>query len=97
MAEQAEVQQETAKKSRISKSFIGVVGSNKMDKTIVVQVQRLTKHPVYKKYIRRNKKLYAHDANNEANIGDRVEVVEVSRPLSKLKRYRLRRIIERAK
>ena len=77
--------------------YTGVVISDKSDKTIVVKWQRLAQHPLYKKYMRRDKKLHAHDENNEAHIGDRVELVEVSRPLSKTKRYRLKRILERAK
>lgn len=76
---------------------IGLVVSDKMDKTIVVEVQRQIKHPLYKKYIRRRKKLYAHDADNAAGIGDRVEVEEVTRPLSRLKRYKLVRVVEKAK
>ena len=77
--------------------YTGVVISDKSDKTIVVRWQRLAKHPLYKKYIRRDKKLHAHDEKNEAHIGDRVELIEVSRPLSKTKRYILKRILERAK
>jgi small subunit ribosomal protein S17 len=77
--------------------YTGVVISDKNDKTIVVRWQRLAKHPLYKKYIRRDKKLHAHDENNDAHIGDRVELLEVSRPLSKTKRYVLKRILERAK
>ncbi|MCB2155393.1 30S ribosomal protein S17 [bacterium] len=76
---------------------IGLVMSSSMDKTIVVKVQRLVKHRVYKKYIRRDKKLYVHDETNTANPGDKVEVVEMTRPLSKTKRYRLRKVVERAK
>lgn len=80
-----------------ARTYTGMVVSDKMDKTIVVVVQRLKPHPLYKKYIRRDKKLHAHDEANDARIGDKVEVVEVSRPLSKTKRYRLRRVLERAK
>lgn len=79
------------------KTRVGRVTSNKMDKSIVVTVDRLVKHPVYKKYIKRRKKLYVHDEQNQAGIGDTVEVAEVTRPLSKLKRWRLVRIVERAK
>ena len=61
-----------------------------------VRVERMFKHPKYKKYIRRHSKVYAHDEANEARIGDRVEIMEC-RPLSRLKRWRLRRIVERAK
>lgn len=80
-----------------ARTHIGPVVSAKMDKTVVVKIQRVIQHRLYKKFIRRDKKLYVHDENNEAREGDRVEVVEISRPLSKLKRYRLVRIVERAK
>jgi small subunit ribosomal protein S17 len=78
-----------------AKTRTGVVVSDKMDKTVVVQVERLVKHPVYKKYVRRRKKFMVHDEENAARIGDRVLIVEV-RPLSRQKRWRLRQIIERA-
>lgn len=81
----------------LPKRRIGKVSSNKMNKSIVVEVERFVKHPLYKKFIRRSKKLYAHDEKNEAGIGDTVEVAEMTRPLSKLKRWRLVRIVERAK
>lgn len=79
------------------KTRVGKVESDKMDKTIVVVIERLIKHRLYKKYIRRSKKLYVHDVRNDAHIGDTVEVAEMTRPLSKLKRWRLVRVIERAK
>jgi small subunit ribosomal protein S17 len=66
-----------------------------MDKTAVVQVERLVKHPLYKKYIRRRNKFAAHDKDNSCNIGDRVMITE-SRPISKLKRWRVTEIIEKA-
>ncbi|MCB0220541.1 MAG: 30S ribosomal protein S17 [Chrysiogenetes bacterium] len=75
---------------------VGQVLSNKMDKTVVVGVTLLIPHPVYKKYVRRNKKYTAHDEENTCQIGDRVEIVE-TRPLSKTKRWRLSRVVERAK
>lgn len=78
------------------KEFVGVVKSNKMDKTIVVSVETTTLHPLYKKYVVRSKSLKAHDEKNEAKIGDRVRVVE-SRPLSKEKCWKLAAILERAK
>ena len=78
------------------KTFVGVVQSNKMKQTIVVTVERMVKHPEYGKYIKRTTKLYAHDPENSANIGDKVMVMS-TRPLSKLKRWRLVEIIERAK
>jgi small subunit ribosomal protein S17 len=76
------------------KQFVGVVVSNKMDKTVVVVVERLVQHPLYKKYIKRRKKFMAHDPNNECNIGDKVLIRE-SRPLSKHKRWELVEILER--
>lgn len=72
----------------------GIVSSAAMDKTIVVRIERLEQHPVYKKYVRRFTKLYAHDEKNEARAGDVVDLV-ATRPLSKLKRWRLERIVRR--
>ncbi len=77
------------------KVLIGEVVSDKMDKSIVVKVETLVMHPLYKKYIKRSKKYMAHDPNNECGIGDKVEIIE-SRPLSKRKRWRLKRILEKA-
>jgi len=79
---------------RLNKIMTGVVVSDKMDKTVVVLVSRLIKHSVYKKYIRRRAKFMAHDEQNDAHMGDTVEIIE-SRPLSRFKRWRLIRIIER--
>jgi len=79
----------------IKRQLIGTVVSDKMDKTAVVQVERLVKHPMYKKYIRRRNKFAAHDKDNSCNIGDRVLISE-SRPISKLKRWRVTEIIEKA-
>jgi small subunit ribosomal protein S17 len=79
------------------KRHTGRVVSDKMDKTIVIETDRLVRHRVYKKYIKRTKKLYVHDERNDAHTGDTVEVAEMTRPLSKLKRWRLARVIERAK
>ncbi|HMM37843.1 MULTISPECIES: 30S ribosomal protein S17 [Desulfovibrio] len=73
----------------------GVVASDKGDKTIVVQVETLVKHPLFKKYIRRRKKFMAHDPANECGVGDKVEIVE-SRPLSRRKRWHLVKILEKA-
>jgi small subunit ribosomal protein S17 len=78
------------------KEFVGIVRSDKMDKTIVVAVETTTLHPLYKKYIRRTKKLKAHDENNEAHAGDQVRVVEC-RPVSKEKCWNLAAILERAR
>ena len=77
-------------------SKVGVVVSNSMDKTIVVEIATLVKHPVYHKMIKRTIRIKAHDENNQANIGDRVLVMQ-TRPLSKTKRYRLVEILEEAK
>lgn len=74
----------------------GLVTSNKMDKSILVSVERKLKHPKYGKFLKRTTKLMAHDENNECHIGDRVKVME-TRPLSKNKCWRLVEIIERAK
>jgi len=74
---------------------IGLVVSDKMQKTITVQVTRLEKHVKYKKYLRRHTKFYAHDEKREAHIGDTVEIME-TRPLSKMKRWRLTKIMSRA-
>ena len=78
------------------KTRIGQVVSDKMDKTIVVSIEDSVRHPLYKKTLKRTMKLKAHDENNECGIGDTVEVME-TRPLSKDKRWRLIRIIEKAK
>ena len=80
----------------LRKTRVGLVVSNKMDKTIVVAIQDNVKHPNYGKIIKRTLKLHAHDEENTCNIGDKVEVME-TRPLSKTKRWRLVEIIERAK
>lgn len=78
------------------KIIIGIVGSNKMDKTITVNVERKVKHPMYGKFIKKSKNYAAHDDKNECNIGDTVKIME-TRPLSKNKRWRLVEILERAK
>lgn len=78
------------------KEFVGIVTSDKMEKTIVVAVDSKTLHPLYKKYVTRTKKLKAHDEKNDAKIGDKVRVVEC-RPLSKEKCWKLAEVIERAK
>ncbi len=77
------------------KTRIGIVVSNKMKKTITVELERTMKHPVYQRVIKRKSKLYAHDEGNECGIGDKVLVME-TRPLSKLKRWRLIKVIEKA-
>jgi small subunit ribosomal protein S17 len=80
----------------LRKTRVGKVVSDKMDKTVVVEIESNVKHPKYNKVIKRTYKLKAHDENNDCNIGDRVRVME-TRPLSKDKRWRLVEIMERAK
>lgn len=74
----------------------GVVVSNKADRTIVVAEKKKVPHPLYKRYVSRTKKFYAHDENNECGIGDTVRIME-TRPLSKLKRWRLVSVLEKAR
>jgi small subunit ribosomal protein S17 len=75
---------------------VGVVVSDKMEKTAVIAVERLVKHPVYKKFIKRTSKFKAHDAQNECHIGDLVKIME-TRPLSKSKRWRVIEVLEKVK
>ena len=79
----------------MKRQLVGMVLSNKNDKTATVQVERFVRHSVYRKFIRRQSKFSAHDERNECGIGDRVLITE-SRPLSKTKRWRVSRIIEKA-
>ena len=85
-----------AEERALRKTRVGLVVSNKMDKTVVVAIEDNVKHPLYGKIIKRTKKLHAHDENNVCGVGDKVEVME-TRPLSKTKRWRLVEIIEKAK
>ena len=87
---------ENVKKVAGKKTMIGVVVSDKMDKTVVVLITSKKKHPIYGKYITFTKKYKAHDEKNDAHVGDTVEIVE-TRPLSKDKYFRVLRIVERAK
>ena len=80
----------------LRKERIGIVTSNKMDKSIVVSIQRKVKHPLYGKFVKMTSKFIAHDKNNDCNEGDKVKIME-TRPLSKRKNWRLVEIIERAK
>lgn len=80
----------------LRKTRVGIVSSDKMEKTAVIKVVSTVKHPLYGKIIKRTYKLKAHDENNECQIGDRVKVME-TRPLSKDKRWRLVEILEKAK
>jgi small subunit ribosomal protein S17 len=79
-----------------NRTIKGVVVSNKMDKTIVVRAERLVKHPVFHKYVRKHVKYKAHDEQNQSKVGDTVLIVE-SRPLSREKRWRMLQILEKAK
>ena len=89
-----EANSKTNKRNR--KTLIGTVVSNKMEKTIVIRIERRKLHPLYKKYITRTKKIKAHDAGNLCQIGDLVKVIE-SRPLSKDKHWSLLEVLEKAK
>ena len=81
---------------KLRKTRIGVVSSNKMDKTITVAVERKVKHPIYGKFVKKTTKFHAHDEKGECTIGDVVKIME-TRPLSKTKRWRLVEIVEKAK
>ena len=91
MAETTETTERSTRKVRE-----GIVSSNKMERTVVVDVVERVRHPKYNKFVLRTKKLYAHDEANNAQVGDRVRVME-TRPLSKQKRWRLIEVLERAK
>lgn len=80
----------------LRKIRIGVVSSNKMDKTVTVAVERKVKHPLYGKFIKKTTRFHAHDEKNECSIGDLVKIME-TRPLSKTKRWRLVEVIEKVK
>jgi small subunit ribosomal protein S17 len=84
-----------SEKSSNKRSQVGLVVSDASDKTIVVRVETLVQHPLVKKYIRRHKKLMAHDPANECKVGDKVEIIE-HRPLSKRKRWHLVKVLEKA-
>ncbi len=80
----------------LRKIRIGVVSSNKMDKTVTVAVERKVKHPMYGKFVKKTTKFHAHDEKNECSIGDVVRIME-TRPLSKTKRWRLVEVVEKVK
>jgi small subunit ribosomal protein S17 len=80
----------------LRKVKVGIVTSNKMEKSITVSVERRLQHPMYGKFVKNTKKFHAHDENNECQIGDVVKIME-TRPLSKLKRWRLVEVVEKAK
>lgn len=88
-------EQEQAPDAKVRRKVVGLVVSNKMDKSVSVSIERLIKHPTYGKYVRRTGKIMAHDENNECQIGDRVAISEC-RPLSKNKAWEVVSIIERA-
>jgi len=79
----------------VRKTLVGTVASNRMEKTVVVVVNRLVRDPQYKKYVRKRSKHKAHDEANQCNVGDRVLLIE-TRPLSKEKRWRVKEVIEKA-
>ncbi len=80
---------------RRKREMVGLVVSDKMEKSVVVQVERFVQHRMYKKYIKRYKKYHAHDEKNECRTGDQVRIIE-TRPMSKLKRFRVTDIIKKA-
>ena len=79
----------------MKRQLVGKVVSNKMDKSVIVQVERLVKHKIYQKYVKRRAKFAAHDETNTCSIGDKVLITE-SRPISKTKRWRVSEIVEKA-
>jgi small subunit ribosomal protein S17 len=80
----------------LRKTRIGIVSSNKMDKTVTVAVERKVKHPIYGKFVKKTTKFHAHDEKNECSIGDTVKIME-TRPMSKTKRWRLVEVVEKVK
>jgi len=95
MEQQAVPEAQDDKQPRRRQQKVGVVISNKMQKTVVVEVQRLVMHPLYQKYLRRRSRFMAHDEKNECRIGDRVSIQE-TRPMSRRKRWAVKSIVERA-
>ena len=79
----------------LRKERVGLVVSNKMDKSILVEIERKVKHPIYGKFVKKTSKFMAHDDKNDCNIGDTVKIIE-TRPLSKLKRFRVTEIVKKA-
>lgn len=80
----------------LRKTRIGIVTSNRMDKTVTVAVERKVKHPIYGKFVKKTTKFHAHDEKNECTVGDTVRIME-TRPLSKTKRWRMVEVVEKAK
>lgn len=95
MAEENKEMQE-APVQKMRKTRVGVVSSSSMDKSITVVIERKLRHPIYGKFVKKSKKLMAHDESNDCNVGDTVKITEC-RPLSKRKRWKLVEVIERAK
>ena len=87
--------QQTAQARGVRQELTGIVTSTKMQKTIVVKVTRAVQHPLYQRVVRYGKKYYAHDETGEARVGDTVQIVS-TRPLSKLKRWRLKEVLQRS-
>jgi small subunit ribosomal protein S17 len=85
----------SAETSKLSRTLVGRVVSNKMDKTVTVKVERRVKHPVYGKYVVRTTKYHAHDETNQVNQGDLVEIAE-TRPISKTKTWTVKRVVQQA-
>ena len=85
----------SAETSKLARTLVGRVVSNKMDKTVTVQVERRVKHPVYGKYVVRTTKYHAHDETNQVNEGDLVEISE-TRPISKTKTWTVKRVVQQA-
>ena len=90
-----EMNEQTSPQTASRQTMVGKVVSDKMDKTVVVSVGKTTVHRLYRRYLKRTSKYYAHDEQNQCGVGDVVEIV-ASRPLSKQKRWRVQRIVERA-
>src|SRR5277367_2669839 len=95
MANETAAVQQTAPARGTRQEVVGIVTSAKMEKTIVVKVTRATQHPLYHRVVRTAKKYYAHDETREARVGDTVRIIS-TRPLSKLKRWRLKEILQRS-
>lgn len=96
MSEEKTVEENVSQDLKKKKEFVGIVKSDKMDKTIVVTIATRKLHKLYKKYLTRTKKVKAHDEKNDAHVGDKVRVIEC-RPVSKEKHWKLVEIIERAR
>ena len=94
--EQATETPATGIERNMRKTRIGVVSSNRMDKTITVKIERKVKHPLYGKFLKKTTSFHAHDEKNECSIGDTVKIME-SRPMSKTKRWRLVEVVEKVK